>query len=291
MTLVIADQIPSLLRKSGSIYSYTPQFSIFHQPSSCFHCFRALQGVLHLAQTIDKSGCVSRAVRGRHTRDRVRAALNAAKRELIDDKASLARLLWPLFDQTPHDPGYIKAYPPGIRENGGQYSHAAAWLGLALAGIGDGDGAHAVFSMINPLLRSDSADKAALYRIEPYAVAGDIASAPPHRGRGGWSWYTGAAAWSWRLAVEGILGLRQAGGVWHVAPALPRDWPGFEATLRRDGHSIALRIDRDPADPDHYILTVDGKVQTDNVVHFSPPAQADEAQLEVPPKPPRRKAP
>lgn len=224
-------------------------------------------------------------------RERVLAALNAAKRELIDNEASLARLLWPPFDQTPHDPGYIKAYPPGIRENGGQYSHAAAWLGLALAGIGDGDGAHAVFSMINPLLRSDSADKAALYRIEPYAVAGDIASAPPHRGRGGWSWYTGAAAWSWRLAVEGILGLRQAGGVWHVAPALPRDWPGFEATLRRDGHSIALRIDRDPADSDHYTLTVDGKVQTDNVVHFSPPVQADEAQLDVPPKPPRRKAP
>lgn len=110
--------------------------------------------------------------------------------------------------------------------------------------IGDGDGAHAVFSMINPLLKSDSADKAAVYRIEPYAVAGDIASASPHCGRGGWSWYTGAAAWSWRLAVEGIIGLRQEGGIWHVTPALPRDWPGCEITLRRDGHTIALQIDR-----------------------------------------------
>ena len=218
-------------------------------------------------------------------RERVLSALNAAKHELIDNEAGLARLLWPPFDKSPQDPGYIKAYPPGIRENGGQYSHAAAWLGLALAGIGDGDGAHAVFSMINPLLRSNDAAKAALYRIEPYAVAGDIAAAPPHAGRGGWSWYTGAAAWSWRLAVEGILGLKQEDGIWHVAPSLPRDWPGFEATLQCGGQAIELKVDRDPADADHYILTVDGKQQTDSALRCPASTALNEVQPDVPPAP------
>ncbi len=199
---------------------------------------------------------------------RTRKALDAAKRELIDGDMGLARLLWPPFDLTPQDPGYIKAYPPGIRENGGQYSHAAAWLGLALAQGGDGDAAHRIFSMINPIMRADTPDRAALYRIEPYAVAGDIASAPPHRGRGGWSWYTGAAAWSWRLAVEGLLGLKLHDGKIQVEPSLPGDWKGFEVTLRRNGQTIDLKVERQPENGEGYRLTVDGVAIEGNEVSF-----------------------
>ena len=176
--------------------------------------------------------------------ERVALALDAAKRELIDQEAALARLLWPPFDKGPRDPGYIKAYPPGLRENGGQYSHAAAWLGLALAQTGDADGALDIFHMICPAKRAATHEGAERYRIEPYVVAGDIASAEPHRGKGGWSWYTGAASWTWRLGVEGLLGLTMDNGGVRIAPSLPADWPGYRATLRRGDASIAVQVER-----------------------------------------------
>ena len=175
---------------------------------------------------------------------RVSLALEAAKRELIDHEANLARLLWPPFDKGPRDPGYIKAYPPGLRENGGQYSHAAAWLGLALAQTGDADGARDIFHMICPARRSSTREGAEHYRIEPYVTAGDIASAEPHRGKGGWSWYTGAAAWTWRLGVEGLLGITWHDGGIRVAPSLPGDWPGYRASLRRGTARIEIEVER-----------------------------------------------
>ena len=173
---------------------------------------------------------------------RSRTALQAALRELVDDEVRIARLLWPPFDQALHDPGYIMAYPPGIRENGGQYSHAAAWLGLALARTGQGSHAHRVFSMLNPINHAATRHDADLYRTEPYALVADIGSTGSYRGRGGWSWYTGAAAWTWRLGVEGILGLTLREGRLHVAPALPDGWDGYRATLRRGGGTIELSV-------------------------------------------------
>ncbi len=175
---------------------------------------------------------------------RVSLALEAAKRELIDREAKLARLLWPPFDQGPRDPGYIKAYPPGLRENGGQYSHAAAWLGLALAQTGDAESAIGIFHMICPAKRSSTSEGAEHYRIEPYVTAGDIASAESHRGKGGWSWYTGAAAWTWRLGVEGLLGITWRDGGIRVAPSLPADWPGYRATLKRGDARIEIVVER-----------------------------------------------
>src|SRR5690606_27100059 len=127
--------------------------------------------------------------------DRVKTALDSAWTELVDENAGLVRLLWPPFDKGPRDPGYIRAYPPGLRENGGQYCHAAAWLGLAFAQTGQADRAHRIFEMISPVRRADDPDKVRLYRTEPYVVAGDISSSGEHVGKGGWSWYTGAAAW------------------------------------------------------------------------------------------------
>ena len=174
---------------------------------------------------------------------RTAQALAAAERELVQD--NLARLLWPPFDKTPLDPGYIRSYPPGVRENGGQYSHAATWLGLAHVQAGDGDAARRIFAMLNPLERAADAEGAARYRGEPYALAGDILSGPEFVGRAGWTWYTGASSWTWRLGVEGILGIRLAEGGVTIDPCLPKGWKGYAATLRRADGAIRIEV-RDP---------------------------------------------
>jgi len=175
--------------------------------------------------------------------ERTWQAIASAQHYLVREDDHLIRLLDPPFDRTPRDPGYIKAYPPGIRENGGQYTHAAAWFAIALARLGDGDGAKRLFDRINPVNRTATREDAARYLTEPYVVVADVAGASPHEGRGGWSWYTGAAAWTWRLAVEEMLGLRLTGGRLRLAPCLPTGWREVEATLVRAGGSLHVRIE------------------------------------------------
>jgi cyclic beta-1,2-glucan synthetase len=201
--------------------------------------------------------------------ERSRMALQAAARELIREEDRIVRLLWPPFDQTPRDPGYIKAYPPGIRENGGQYTHAAAWLGFAFAGLGDGDQAWRIFNLINPIGHATSRADAEHYRVEPYVVAADIAGVPPRTGRGGWTWYTGSAAWTWRLGVEAILGLRLRNGELLVDPCLPKAWGSFEAEIRGPEGVLAIEV-RDPDHVGHGLveITVDGTPATGARVAF-----------------------
>jgi cyclic beta-1,2-glucan synthetase len=163
---------------------------------------------------------------------RARTALCAAENLLVREQDRLVLLLWPPFDSTLHDPGYIRAYPPGVRENGGQYTHAATWLGWAWVALGEGDRAARIFRLLNPILATSTREQAVRYRLEPYVLAGDVYAAGSMVGRGGWSWYTGAAAWAWRLGVEGILGLRREGGELRVDPCIPHDWKGFEAWLQ-----------------------------------------------------------
>jgi len=168
--------------------------------------------------------------------DRAAQAMEAVWRELVRPNEGMALVLTPpfdqmLFDQAGHDPGYIKGYPPGLRENGGQYTHAATWAVLAFAALGDGDRAAALWGMLNPVRRALTQADAERSKVEPYAVVADVYSVPPHAGRGGWSWYTGSAGWMQRAGVEGILGLRILDGALHVDPCIPRDWPGFEATV------------------------------------------------------------
>lgn len=178
--------------------------------------------------------------------DRARSAVEAAGHELIREDDRLIRLLWPPFAETPRDPGYIKAYPPGVRENGGQYTHAAAWLGIAFAELGDGDRAWHIFELLNPINHASIRGDMERYRSEPYVLAADVAGVAPHIGRGGWTWYTGAAAWTWRLGVEGILGLRLENARLLVNPCLPASWGWFEATVRGPAGSLQIRVD----DPD-----------------------------------------
>jgi cyclic beta-1,2-glucan synthetase len=163
---------------------------------------------------------------------RVQQAMAAAAHHLIRDDDRLVRLLWPAFNTTPREPGYIKAYPPGVRENGGQYTHAAAWALLAAAESGDGELALRWLNWLNPLNRSGDREAVELYRIEPYVVAGDIYGHPPFTGRGGWSWYTGSAAWLYRVAMESVLGIRRRGNKLFVRPCLPDEWDGFDVTIR-----------------------------------------------------------
>jgi len=161
---------------------------------------------------------------------RARAAMTSMTEKLV--RPGLALLFTPPFDRTPLDPGYIKGYPPGLRENGGQYSHAAMWAVLAQTQLGNGDAAHALFALLNPIRHADSPEAAARYKVEPYVIAADVYSAPPHEGRGGWTWYTGSAGWMYRAGIEGLIGITRVGADLRFDPCLPMDWPQIEVTLR-----------------------------------------------------------
>jgi cyclic beta-1,2-glucan synthetase len=152
-------------------------------------------------------------------------------RHLVRADDTLLLVLTPPFDQPAVDPGYIAGYPPGIRENGGQYSHAAMWAVLAFSALGDGDKASALFAMLNPINHARTRAEAERYKVEPYAVVADVYSTAPHVGRGGWSWYTGSAGWMQRVGVEGILGIRIQGKSLHIDPCIPHAWPGFTAAI------------------------------------------------------------
>jgi cyclic beta-1,2-glucan synthetase len=159
-------------------------------------------------------------------------AMDGVRTFLLARGSGVLQLLTPAFDTSAQDPGYIKGYPPGIRENGGQYTHAAVWIVMALARLGSGDEAAEVFHMLNPVNHTRDAAALDRYRIEPYAVAGDVYSHPAHRGRGGWSWYTGSAGWLYRAGIESMLGLRRAGSTFTVDPCIPAGWPSYQMTWK-----------------------------------------------------------
>lgn len=159
-------------------------------------------------------------------------ALESAQRYLIDANNDLASLFAPPFDKGQPYPGYVADYPPGVRENGGQYSHAAAWLLMAFAGAGDGEAVGQLLSALNPIRRSSSARRSGRYEVEPYVVAGDVYAADAYAGRGGWTWYTGSAAWMYRACVEYVLGFRLRNGVLYLDPCLPMGWRDFEIVYR-----------------------------------------------------------
>ncbi len=208
---------------------------------------------------------------GKQARDR--AAVRAADEQLVREDDRLVLLFWPPFDATLHDPGYIRAYPPGVRENGGQYTHAATWLGMAHAALGDGEQAERIFRLLNPILRARSPAESARYRVEPYVLAGDIYSSRPWVGRGGWSWYTGSAAWMWRLGVEAILGLRKEHGQLRIDPCIPPEWKGFEAWVRLGGQTIHIVVDNpDRVSTGIATMTMDGAEVGTNCLQIPPDA-------------------
>ncbi len=203
--------------------------------------------------------------------ERARLAVRAADDQLVRDADRLVLLFWPPFDSTLHDPGYVRAYPQGVRENGGQYTHAATWLGWAHAALGDGEAAAHIFRLLNPILHAQTAVDARGYRVEPYVLAADVYSCPPWVGRGGWTWYTGSAAWMWRLGLEAILGLQRSEGDLRVEPCIPPTWNGFEAWVHLGRQSVHIVVDN----PDHVAAgvvatTLDGAVLSSNRIHLDP---------------------
>ncbi len=175
--------------------------------------------------------------------ERALRAMSEVDMQLVNRADGLVRLLTPPFDHSEPDPGYIRAYPPGLRENGGQYTHAALWTTLAFAQLGDGDRALELWSLINPINHSSTRASVDRYKVEPFVVCADVYSAPGHIGRGGWSWYTGSAGWMYRTAMEGILGIQVRGHVLRISPCLPRAWPGFKVHYRygSSGYQITVR--------------------------------------------------
>jgi cyclic beta-1,2-glucan synthetase len=163
---------------------------------------------------------------------RVTRAMAAVEEHLIRPESKLALLFTPPFDKTPLEPGYIKGYPPGIRENGGQYTHAATWSVFAFASLGQGDRATDLFSMLNPINHARTRAQVQRYKVEPYVIAADIYSVAPHVGRGGWTWYTGSAGWMYRAGLEAILGFRVQAAWLILAPCIPKRWPRFEIEFK-----------------------------------------------------------
>ncbi|MDB5870245.1 MAG: glycosyltransferase 36, partial [Polaromonas sp.] len=180
-----------------------------------------------------------------------RSAMLALNNQLIDEKAGLLRLLDPPLQHSANNPGYIQAYPPGVRENGGQYSHAGVWALMAQALSGDTEGAWRSFEALSPAHRSAHPERGPAYELEPYVMAGDVYSAEPYVGRGGWSWYTGSAAWLYRAALETLLGLSVQPGRLSLSPRLPAHWPAVELRLKLQGHDLTLRWRREAADSAH----------------------------------------
>jgi cyclic beta-1,2-glucan synthetase len=211
---------------------------------------------------------------GAAPRARAERAMGAVRAHLVRRGSGVVLLLAPPFERTALDPGYIKGYLPGVRENGGQYTHAAAWVVLALTRLGSGDEAVELFHMLNPINHARTPAQVRQYMTEPYAVAGDVYDHPAHRGRGGWTWYTGAAGWMYRVALEGILGLERRGGCFRLNPCIPSSWPTcsiewrfgtsrytivVENPERRCGGVASVELDGAPVDPAAIPLADDGR--------------------------------
>jgi cyclic beta-1,2-glucan synthetase len=208
-------------------------------------------------------------------------AMDAVRTHLVRRGARVVLVLTPPFDQSAQDPGYIKGYPPGMRENGGQYTHAAVWTVMAVARLGNGDEAVELFHMLNPINHTRSAADVERYKAEPYATAGDVYAHPAHAGRGGWTWYTGSAGWMYRAGLESILGLKRHGASFELDPCIPAAWPEYSIVWRfgRSGYEISVsnpqhrcrgiaeaELDGNPVDPAAIPLVDDGVTHRVRVV-------------------------
>ncbi|MGO9120767.1 MAG: GH36-type glycosyl hydrolase domain-containing protein [Syntrophales bacterium] len=198
--------------------------------------------------------------------ERARTSMEAADQLLIHRNQALIQLLDPPFDKSDLNPGYIKGYVPGVRENGGQYNHGAIWVAMAFAQLGDSRRAWELMAMVNPVNRARSPESIATYKVEPYAIAADVYALPPHTGRGGWTWYTGSAGWMYRLIVESLLGLRLEVDRLSFTPLLPADWGGFTVHYRYRETVYHIAVLRRQLGDGATGVTVDGVPQRDETI-------------------------
>jgi len=196
--------------------------------------------------------------------ERVAQGLDALDKRLVDRELAVIKLFDPPFDVSAQNPGYIKGYVPGVRENGGQYTHAAVWAVMAFAEAGRTERAWELFSAIDPIHHGDNPDAIARYRVEPYVMAADVYTNPQHAGRGGWTWYTGSAGWMYRLVTESLLGLRLEVDHLRIEPVIPEAWPGFEVHYRFRNTVHHIKVERRPGNSRNVLrVTYDDQVRED----------------------------
>ncbi len=223
---------------------------------------------------------------------RAERAMRAVDEHLVREQDGLVALFTPPFDKTKHDPGYIKGYPPGLRENGGQYTHGSIWSAIAFAMLGDGDKAHQLFRIFDPLRHTQTPEGVERYKVEPYVVCADVYSVGPHVGRGGWTWYSGSAGWLYRAGLEWLLGFRLQGDTLRVEPCIPKTWKGFEIEYRRGSSRYVISVEN----PDHVCrgvvhVELDGKglegtaipLQDDGASHRVRILMGDQSEAPSPP--------
>jgi cyclic beta-1,2-glucan synthetase len=207
-------------------------------------------------------------------------AMASVDEYLVRRGDGLIVLFSPPFDKSALDPGYIKGYVPGVRENGGQYTHAALWTVIAFAMLGDGDRAGELFGLLNPINHASTRAGMHKYKVEPYVAVGDVYAVPPHTGRGGWTWYTGSAGWMYRAALEYILGFKLSGDRLRLDPRIPRFWREFEITYRRGTTTYHIKVENP-----HSLcrgvasITLDGVMQPDDVILLSNDGLTHEARV------------
>ena len=199
--------------------------------------------------------------------ERAQMAMNAVDNHLVRKEKGIILLFSPPFEKTEKNPGYIKSYARGLRENGGQYTHAAVWVVQAFAELGDGNKAYELFEMLNPINHSRSVFEANHYTVEPYVVAADIYNASHHTGRGGWTWYTGAAGWMYRIGCENILGLRKEGDRLYVKPCIPMFWKKYsmEYAFRNTLYKIDVQNPGSLSTGKVHFL-IDGEISKDDFI-------------------------
>ncbi len=213
--------------------------------------------------------------------ERARMAMRAVDQRLVHRDWRLVQLLDPPFDKSDLNPGYIKGYLPGVRENGGQYTHAAIWAAMAFAQLGDSQRAWELFALINPVNHAASAETIATYKVEPYVVAADVYALSPHIGRGGWTWYTGSAGWMYRLIVESLLGLRLDVDKLHFAPCLPGNWKEFKVHYRYRETIYHIAIVQETVGDGETSVTVDGVKREGNVIQLVDDQQEHAVELRL----------
>ena len=212
---------------------------------------------------------------------RSRLAMEALNERLVRREDRLIQLLDPPFDKSTLQPGYIKGYVPGVRENGGQYTHAAIWATMAFARLGNNRRAWELFDLINPVNHARSPEETDLYKVEPYVVAADVYAVPPHTGRGGWTWYTGSAAWMYRLLVESLLGLKLEGDTLRFTPCLPGEWKEFTMHYRYRETLYHIKVLQTQTGTGEMEVTVDGVGQDDLIVRLIDDHQEHAVQVRI----------
>ena len=208
--------------------------------------------------------------------------MHSADNKLVRKEDGLIQLFNPPFDKSSLNPGYIKGYVPGVRENGGQYTHAAIWLVMAFSSIGNKKRTWELLQMINPINRGNNEEKISIYKTEPYVIAADVYAEPLHKGRGGWTWYTGSAGWMYQLIIEYFIGLKKEGNTIRFEPCFPADWASFDMTYNFRSSKYHISFTQSGIAGEKTIkVTADDVVQENNIIQLADDNRLHEVKIEI----------